>query len=52
MQRPGKIKDVRKKIHARAKKMLYHGIGGFVWAMTVDKERFVVAAKNSVKVEE
>ena len=32
MRRPGKIEDVKKKIHARARKMLYHGIGNFVWA--------------------
>ena len=31
MQRPGKIEDVKKKIHARAR-MLLHGIGNFVWA--------------------
>ena len=32
MQRPGKIKDVKKKkIHARARKVLSHGIGDFVW---------------------
>ena len=32
MQRPGKIKDVKKKIHVRARKALWHGIGDFVWA--------------------
>ena len=31
MQRPGEMEDV-KKIHARARKMLYHVIGNFVWA--------------------
>ena len=25
-------KDMKKKIHARARKVLYHGIGNFVWA--------------------
>ena len=30
-QRPGKIKDAKKKIHARARKMLYHRISNFVW---------------------
>ena len=30
MQRPGKIEDV--KIHARVRKMLWHGIDSFVWA--------------------
>ena len=32
MQRPGKIEDVKKKIHARVRKVLQHGIGNFVWA--------------------
>ena len=32
MQSPGEIEDVKKKIHARAWKMLWHGIGNFVWA--------------------
>ena len=32
MQSPGKIEDMKKKIHVRARKMLYHGIGSFVWA--------------------
>ena len=32
MQSPGKIENVKKKIYARAKKMLQHGIGSFVWA--------------------
>ena len=31
MRNPGKMEDVKKKIHARARKMLYHGIGNFVW---------------------
>ena len=32
MRRPGEIEDVKKKIHARAKKVLYHMIGNFIWA--------------------
>ena len=32
MQSPGEIEDVKKKIHATARKVLYHGIGNFVWA--------------------
>ena len=32
MQCPGKIEDVKKKIHARARKVLLHEIGNFVWA--------------------
>ena len=32
MQSPGKIEDVNKKIRARARKVLYYGIGNFVWA--------------------
>ena len=31
MPRPGKTEDVKKKIHARTRKVLYHGIGNFVW---------------------
>ena len=31
MIRPGELEDVKKKIHARARKMLYRGIGNFVW---------------------
>ena len=32
MRSPGKIEDVKKKIHARARKVLQHGIGNFVRA--------------------
>ena len=32
MRRPRLIEDVKKKIYARAKKALQHGIGNFVWA--------------------
>ena len=32
MRKPEEIKDLKKKIHARARKMLQHGIGNFVWA--------------------
>ena len=32
MRRPGEIEDVKKKIHARARKVLLYGIGNFVWA--------------------
>ena len=32
MRRPGEIEDVKKKIHATARKMLWHGISNFVWA--------------------
>ena len=32
MRSSGKIEDVKKKIHARARKMLQHGIGNLVWA--------------------
>ena len=31
MQSPGMIEDVKKKIHARVRKMLQHKIGNFVW---------------------
>ena len=32
MQRPGKIKNVQEKIHAKARNVLQHSIGNFVWA--------------------
>ena len=32
MRTPGKTENVKKKIHARARKVLQHGIGNFVWA--------------------
>ena len=32
MQSPGEIENVKKKIHAGARKVLWHGIGNFVWA--------------------
>ena len=32
MQRPGKIKNMKEKIHARARKVLFHGIVDFVSA--------------------
>ena len=32
MRRPGEIENVKKKIHARTRKMFQHGIGKFVWA--------------------
>ena len=32
MRSLGKIEAVKKKIHAKAKKMLLHEIGNFVWA--------------------
>ena len=38
MRRSGKIEDVKKKIHARARKMVQHGIGNFVWASGSGRE--------------
>ena len=32
MRSPGEIENVKKKIHARARKVLCHEIGNFVWA--------------------
>ena len=32
MRSPGAIENVKKKIHVKARKMLYDGIGDFVWA--------------------
>ena len=31
MQMPREIENMKKKIHAKARKMLQHGIGNFVW---------------------
>ena len=38
MRRPEKIEDVKKKIHARARKVLWHGIDNFVWASGSGRE--------------
>ena len=32
MRNPGEVEYVKKKIHARARKVLLHGMGKFVWA--------------------
>ena len=42
MQRPGKIKDVKEKIHARPRELLQHGVGNFVWASVVKEERLTL----------
>ena len=39
MQSPGEIEDVKKKIHARARKMVWHRIGNFVWACGSEGEK-------------
>ena len=46
MQSPGEIENVKKKIHARARKM--HKIKNFVWPVAVDRERLEAAARNSM----
>ena len=46
MQRLGEIEDVKKKIHARARVMHWHGIGNFVWANGSGGERLEAAARN------
>ena len=43
MRRPGEIEDVKKKIHARARKVLWHG------PVAVDGVRLEVAARNSAR---
>ena len=48
MQSPGKIEDVKKKIHARARKMLQHKIGNFVWASGSGQGYVGGSRKNSV----
>ena len=45
MQRPGKIENVKKKIHARARNVLQRGISNFVWASVSGREE----AKGSRK---
>ena len=37
MRRPGKVENVKKKIHARARKVLQHGIGDFALASGVGR---------------
>ena len=32
MSKPGKIENVKKKVHARARKVRWHEISNFVWA--------------------
>ena len=39
MQSPEEIENVKKKIHARARKMLSHGIGNFVWPSGSGREK-------------
>ena len=39
MQCPEKIEDVKKKIHFKAKKVLWHVIGNFVWASGNEQEK-------------
>ena len=46
MQRSGKVENVKKKIHARARKMLQHGIINF-GPVAGDKDRLEAAARNS-----
>ena len=41
MQRPGKIENVWKKIHAR-EKVLYHGNGNFAGPVAVNEKRFCI----------
>ena len=40
MQRPGKIENALEKIYARARKVLYHRIGNFVWASGSGQREF------------
>ena len=39
MRRSGEVEDVKKKVHARARKMLLHGMGNFVWAGGSGREK-------------
>ena len=49
MQRPRKIKNVKKKIHASVRKVLSMGQATLSGPVAVDEERFVEAARNSVE---
>ena len=40
MQKLGKIKDVTKKIYARMREMLQHGVSNSVWANGGKSEKF------------
>ena len=37
MQRPGKIKDVKKRINVGEKEMLHYGVGNYAWASSVER---------------
>ena len=54
MQGPRKIENVKKKIHARARKVLWHGIGNLSGLVAMDKKRLEATARNSAgeKVEQ
>ena len=38
MQRPGKIKDVKKKIHAKTSEVLQHGVDNSIWTLSGGRE--------------
>ena len=48
MQRSGKIENMMKKIHARARKILYNGIGNFVWASGSGREEVLRSFRGSI----
>ena len=47
MRNPGEIEDVKKKVHARARKVLQHGIGNFVWASGIGRREVGGRSRNS-----
>ena len=49
IQRPGKIENVKKSIHVIERKVLWRGIGDFVWTSAGRRERFVAATRHSVE---
>ena len=52
MQRPGKIENVKKKIHARARNVLQRGISNFVWASVSGREKVKGSRKKFGEGEE
>ena len=51
MQRSGEIEDVKETIHARARKILYHGIGNFARASSSGQGKICDSRKKFSKGE-
>ena len=50
MQRPEEIRDVKEKIHARARQIVQHVAGSSVWAGSGEDERLGTVTRISVEV--